>query len=88
MDRFLKAKEVAQLTSISIPHIRRLAREGKFPEPIARTENRSAWLESDVNEWISECIRKHHAGGKYARQELVYGVSTRQVDETYHSTHK
>jgi predicted DNA-binding transcriptional regulator AlpA len=58
MDRFLKAKEVAQLTSISIPHIRRLAREGKFPKPIPLTENRSAW--------ISECIRKHHAGGKYA----------------------
>ena len=66
MDRFLKAKEVAQLTSILIPHIRRLAREGKFPQPIPLTENRSAWLESDVNEWIRECLRKHHAGGKYA----------------------
>jgi prophage regulatory protein len=66
MDRFLKAKEVAQLTSISIPHIRRLAREGKFPKPIPLTENRSAWLKSEIDEWISECIRKHHAGGKYA----------------------
>lgn len=59
MDRFLKAKEVAEVTSISIPHIRRLAREGKFPQPVPLTENRSAWLESDVNEWISECLRKH-----------------------------
>ena len=67
MDRFLKAKEVAEVTSISIPHIRRLAREGKFPQPVPLTENRRAWLESDVNEWISECLRKHHAGGKYAR---------------------
>ena len=66
MDRFLKAKEVAEVTSISIPHIRRLAREGKFPQPVPLTENRSAWLESDVNEWISECLCKHHAGGKYA----------------------
>lgn len=57
MDRFLKAKEVAQLTSISIPHIRRLAREGKFPQPVPLTENRSAWLESDVDEWISERVR-------------------------------
>ena len=32
--RFIKAKEVASLTSISIPHIRRLAREGKFPKPV------------------------------------------------------
>ena len=64
--RILKVKEVAERTSISIAHIRRLAREGKFPEPILLTENRSGWLESDVDEWISECIRKHHAGGKYA----------------------
>ena len=66
MDPVLKAKEVAEVTSISIPHIRRLAREGKFPQPVPLTENRSAWLESDINEWINECLRKHHAGGKYA----------------------
>ena len=64
--RILKATEVAERTSISIPHIRRLSRDGRFPEPITLTENRSGWLESDVDEWISECIRKHHAGGKYA----------------------
>lgn len=60
--RILKAKEVAERTSISIPHIRRLSRDGKFPEPIALTENRSGWLESDVDEWISECLRKHRGG--------------------------
>ena len=65
--KLLKAKEVAERTSISIPHIRRLAREEKFPKPVPLTENRSAWLESDVQGWISECVRKHHAGGKYAR---------------------
>jgi prophage regulatory protein len=55
--RILKAKEVAERTSISIPHIRRLARDGKFPEPIPLTENRSGWLEADVDEWISERVR-------------------------------
>ena len=64
--RILKAKEVAERTSISIPHIRRLAREGKFPKPVSLTENRSGWLETEVDEWISNCDRKHHAGGKYA----------------------
>jgi len=64
--RILKAKEVAERTSISIPHIRRLAREGKFPKPVSLTENRSGWLETEVEEWISNCVRKHHAGGKYA----------------------
>jgi prophage regulatory protein len=55
--RILKAKEIAERTSISIPHIRRLARDGKFPEPIPLTENRSGWLEADVDEWISERVR-------------------------------
>ena len=64
--RILKAQEVAQKTSKSFSNIRRLAREGKFPKPIPLTENRSGWLESEVDEWISECLRKHHAGGKYA----------------------
>ena len=65
--RILKIKEVAERTSISGSHIRRLTRDGKFPEAVPLTENRSGWLESDVDECISECIRKHHAGGKYAK---------------------
>ena len=65
--KLLKAQQVAELTSISRSHLHRLARDGKFPKPIKIGENRSAWLESDVQEWISECLRKHHAGGKYAR---------------------
>jgi len=62
----LKAQDVADLTSMSRSHLHRLARDGKFPKPIKIGENRSAWLESDVQEWISECLRKHYAGGKYA----------------------
>ena len=65
--RILKAKEVAERTSISIPHIRRLAREGKFPKPVPLNENRSGWLETEVYDWISNCVRRYHAGGKYAR---------------------
>ena len=64
--KLLKAQAVADLTSMSRSDLHRLARDGKFPKPIKIGENRSAWLESDVQEWISECIRKHHAGGKYA----------------------
>jgi len=65
--KVLSATEVAAKTSMSVSNVRRLARNKQFPEPFALTENRYGWLESDVDEWISECIRKHHAGGKYAR---------------------
>ena len=58
----LKAQDVADLTSMSRSHLHRLARDGKFPKPIKIGENRSAWLESDVHEWISECLRKHRGG--------------------------
>ena len=65
--KVLSASEVAAKTSMSVSNIRRLARDKKFPEPFALTENRYGWLESDVDKWISECLRKHHAGGKYAK---------------------
>ena len=64
--KLLKAQAVADLTSMSRSHLHRLARDGRFPKPIKIGENRSVWLESYVQDWISECLRKHHAGGKYA----------------------
>ena len=60
--KLLKAQDVADLTSIFRSHLHRLARDGKFPKPIKIGENRSAWLESDVQEWISECLRKYRGG--------------------------
>ena len=65
--RLLKAKQVADKTSISIPHIRRLAREGKFPKPMKISECRSGWLEEDVDAWISECVRRHKSGSSNER---------------------
>ena len=64
--KVLSASEVAAKTSMSVSNIRRMVRDKKFPEPFVLSENRYGWLESDVDEWISECIREHHAGGKYA----------------------
>ena len=65
--KVLSASEVAAKTSMSVSNIRRMVREDKFPKPFSLTENRYGWLESDVENWISECVRKHHAGGAYAR---------------------
>lgn len=62
MNRILNAKEVAARTSISVPHIRRMARLGQFPKPMKISECRSGWLEEDVDAWISECVRRHKSG--------------------------
>ena len=55
--KVLNASQVANKTSMSVSNIRRMVREGKFPPPFALTENRQAWLEQDVDEWISERVR-------------------------------
>ena len=57
--RLLKAKEVADRTSISIAQIHRLVRKKQFPAPIKVSEARSAWLEAEINEWISLIVQQN-----------------------------
>ena len=60
--KVLSASDVAKKTSMSVSNIRRLARNKQFPEPFALTENRYGWLETDVDKWISECVRRYRSG--------------------------
>ncbi len=60
--KVLNASQVANKTTMSVSNIRRMVREGKFPPPFALTENRQGWLETDVDDWISECVRNHRQG--------------------------
>ena len=60
--RILKAKDVAERVSISTSQVYRLARDGRFPQPVKITENRSGWLETEVDQWIDECIRRSRLG--------------------------
>ena len=59
--KVLSASEVAKKTSMSVSNIRRLVRNKQFPEPFALTENRYGWLETDVDKWISECVRRYRS---------------------------
>lgn len=54
--RLLAATAVAELTSLSVSHIRRESRAGKFPQPITISESRVAWPEADVLAWIKSKI--------------------------------
>lgn len=62
--RFLKAKEVAERTSVSTAQIYRMVKEGRFPEPVRITDVRRGWIEEEVENWISECVRKNREGGQ------------------------
>ena len=57
--KIMSAKEVSAKTSFSIPHIRRMCNEGKFPTPISISESRKGWIEKEVEDWIIQCIRSN-----------------------------
>lgn len=44
--------EVHQLTGICRSHAHALAAKGLFPSPIKLGKRASAWLESEISEWI------------------------------------
>lgn len=50
--RVLKIDAVATRVSFHPVHIRRLVRSSKFPAPIRLGENRVAWIETEIDEWL------------------------------------
>ncbi len=56
--KILNKRELRQKTTISIQHITRLEKEGKFPKRVQLTMNRVGWLESEVDDWIRERLAK------------------------------
>ncbi|MCB0321608.1 MAG: AlpA family phage regulatory protein [Bdellovibrionales bacterium] len=52
--RILDRSEVIQLTGLSKGTIRRLESEGRFPNRRQLSPQRIGWLESDVQQWLSE----------------------------------
>jgi len=49
--RFLRIRQVIQLTGLSRMTIYRLELAGQFPQRRRLSENSVAWLESDIESW-------------------------------------
>lgn len=56
--RVLSASELKSVKGIkfSRQHIHRLVVAGRFPKPIKIGENTNAWLETEIDEYLSGCI--------------------------------
>lgn len=54
--KFLNKRELRLKVTLSIQHITRLEKAGKFPERIWISTNRVAWLEEAVENWMRERI--------------------------------
>lgn len=56
--RLIKLKEVLHITGLSRSTVYRFMSAGGFPMKIELGGNSVAWVESEVEEWISEKIGK------------------------------
>lgn len=52
----IKLNNVIAITGVSRSHIYALAQKGQFPKPVKLTERSSAWVESEVQDWIESRI--------------------------------
>lgn len=56
--RMLSKRQVREKVLYSPAHIARLEAAGKFPKRVQLGESRVGWLESEVNDWLTERIKK------------------------------
>lgn len=56
--RFLKLKEVMQKTALSRSAIYRKMNEDQFPQSISLGDRAVAWVESEVDEWMEDCLQR------------------------------
>jgi prophage regulatory protein len=54
--KLIKISDVTSNLGLSKSHMYALIQRGKFPKPIKLSERSSAWLESEVNDWIESRI--------------------------------
>ena len=56
--KFIKLRDVMELTSLSRATIYRFIAEGRFPKQVNLGGYSVAWVESEVMEWLEERIRE------------------------------
>ena len=59
----LRPKEAAKKTGISLSHLYQLVNSGQFPQPIKISERITAYVESEVDEWIQKKIHESRGDG-------------------------
>ncbi|ENM3821393.1 AlpA family transcriptional regulator [Vibrio cholerae] len=55
--RFLKLKEVMEKTALSRSAIYRKMNDEEFPQSVSLGDRAVAWVESEVDEWMVECLK-------------------------------
>jgi prophage regulatory protein len=53
MDRFLRRKEVEEITSLKDPQMWREEKVGRFPKRRKLTQRTVGWRQSEIDEWMN-----------------------------------
>ena len=53
-ESFIRPKGAAKQAGLSVSHMYRLIAQNKFPQPVRVSERISAFLESEISEWVIE----------------------------------
>jgi prophage regulatory protein len=61
--RFLRRADVCQRVGLSRSHLAALEAQGRFPARVKLTERASAWLESEVSDWMASRVAARVAKG-------------------------
>ncbi len=61
-EHFLTINEVRQRVTLSKTHIYRLIRAGLFPTPVPLGPRRTAFLESEVRDWMDARVAERDRG--------------------------
>lgn len=60
--KFLKLKEVMEMTAMSRSNVYKMMSEGRFPQSVSLGARAVAWVESEVQDWILERIAQRDGG--------------------------
>jgi len=61
--QLIRLRQVLMLVPFSRTTVYRLVSQGDFPSPIKIGHGSSAWLRSEVELWIENCINDSRKGG-------------------------
>lgn len=55
--RFIRLKQVMELCALSKTSVYEAMKKGEFPKAVKLGGRASAWVKSEVEDWIQQCIR-------------------------------
>ncbi|SDY68753.1 helix-turn-helix transcriptional regulator [Acinetobacter kyonggiensis] len=72
--RLIRRKEVQDKTGLGASSIYAMMAQGKFPKAVNISKRRVAWIESDIDFWIAECIAHNKQAVKRYGKKVSHNI--------------